>query len=438
LRRPTAGRNPNSQKITIYTDGACLNNGKKNAVCGSGVWAGHDSPLNKAFRVPGASQSNQIGEIAAIIIAVASVPLSQPLEIISDSKYAIEGLTTHLNSWEDQGWIGIKNAQFFCRAAFLLRRRTAPTTFKWVKGHEGVEGNEMSDRLAKEGANKPLPDILDLSVPDVFNVQGAKLTSLTQSTAYKGIRESKPPPARQTSSDNIRMAMEAIERYTRNTETEATIWTSTRSAPIRPKISQFLFKSMHGVYMIGNYWTHIQAIADRGFCTTCGVIESMDHILIHCRSTPTQIIWQLAKETWPHTNIPWPEVSLGTVLGCGCLSVPPTVNQEQNGRNAHLRGASRLLRILISESAYLIWVLRCDRVIQGRNHNHLEIRNKWFHAINKRLTTNKINASTIKRNKGFTTLVVNTWEHVLSKDGTLPNSWISAREVLVGSRSRGP
>jgi hypothetical protein len=71
-------------------------------------------------------------------------------------------------------------------------------------------------------------------------------------------------------------------------------------------------------------------------------------------------------------------------------------------------------------------------VIQEKNHNHLEIYNKWLHAINKRLTDDKITASMIKCNKGFTTLVVNTWEHVLSKDRALPNSWISVREVLVG------
>ena len=156
LRRPAMGRNPSSQKITIYTDGACLKNGKRNAVCGSGIWARHNSPLNRAFRVPGNTQSNQVGEITAIIIAVMSVLLSQLLEIISDSKYAIEGLTTHLQPWEDQGWIGIKNAQFFQRAAFLLRRRTAPTTFKWVKGHEGVEGNELSDSVMILGLVGPL------------------------------------------------------------------------------------------------------------------------------------------------------------------------------------------------------------------------------------------------------------------------------------------
>ena len=109
----------------------------------------------------------------------------------------------NLTKWEDRGWIGIKNTPFFQRAAYLLRRRKAPTTFKWVKCHEGVEGNEQSDRLAKEGAAKLIPDPLDLSVPDNFNTQGAKLTTLTQEIAYNGILEGKHPLLHASSSNNI-------------------------------------------------------------------------------------------------------------------------------------------------------------------------------------------------------------------------------------------
>jgi ribonuclease HI len=115
----------------------------------------------------------------AIIVAVASIPLSQPLEIVSNSKYVIEGLTTHLQTWEDQEWISVQNVPFFQRAAYLLRCCIATTTFQWVKGHDGVEGNEQCDMLAKEGAAKPTPDALDLSIPNTFNMQGAKLSTLT-------------------------------------------------------------------------------------------------------------------------------------------------------------------------------------------------------------------------------------------------------------------
>jgi len=50
-----------------------------------------------------------------------------------------------------------------------------------------------------------------------------------------------------------------------------------------------------------------------------------------------------AREVWPHRNIPQPEIDLGTVLECGCSSVPQAAantgqNQEQYPRNAYLRG----------------------------------------------------------------------------------------------------
>jgi len=141
---------------------------------------------------------------------------------------------------------------------------------------------------------------------------------------------------------------------------------------------------------------------------------------------------------WPQNKHKWPEPNLGTILGCGSLTAQPAIapqgNPAQPPKNNHTQGASRLLRILISESAYLIWVLRCKRVIQERHHGENEIKARWLRAINARLTNDKITATRIKHEKGFTNLVVNTWEHVLGKTGDLPNDWLRNREVLVGRR----
>jgi ribonuclease HI len=160
----------------IYTDGACKNNGKANAQCSAGIWQGEGHHQNKAIKVPGNEQSNQIGELAAIIKAIEETPNCVPILIKSDSKYAIEGLTLHLEKWEDQGWIGIKNSKWFKQAAYLLRARSATTAFQWVKGHNGELGNEKSDDLAKTGMNKDPPDTISLEIPGKFDVQGAKLS----------------------------------------------------------------------------------------------------------------------------------------------------------------------------------------------------------------------------------------------------------------------
>ena len=251
-RRVTPGTALRHLKTTIHTDGASLNNGKMNARCGSGVWFAQNDPRNSASRIPGEKQSNQIGELAAAIIAIQATPPFGPLEIVTDSKYVIDGLTVYLQEWEDQGWIGTQNAPLFQSAAYLLRQRTATTTFKWVKGHQGNIGNEESDKLAREGAEKEIPDRLNLNIAEEFNVQGAKLLALNQAIAYQGIRSTKEkgePPCASELLDSVR---HAIETFNGMRETNETIWQSTLNTVLRTRVQQYLYKSLHQTQMIGS------------------------------------------------------------------------------------------------------------------------------------------------------------------------------------------
>ena len=276
-----------------------------------------------------------MGEIAAIIVTAEMIPQSWPLKIHTDSQYVIDGLTTHLKDWEDNGWIGIKNAPLFKKAAYLLKRRSAPTLLKWVKGHSGIEGNEGSDQLAKEGAEKEAPDELNLEIPKEFDLQGAKLATLTQAIAYKGILEKKGPYIRPATSNNLETARLAIAEYTQKLETDETIWHGLQKPTIRIKIRQFLYKAMHETQKIGNFWSHIPGYEERQNCPTCQVPESMTHILIHCRATPVRAIWSLAREHWPHENLQWPNITLGMILGCGSIVKisHPEPNNEENEEN---------------------------------------------------------------------------------------------------------
>jgi ribonuclease HI len=438
-KRPEAPRTRlRLQELTIYTDGACYNNGKEDARSGSGMWIAQDHEMNKAIKIPGDTHSNQIGEIVAVIAAVEATPPFQPLKIVTDSKYVIEGLTTHLKTWEDQGWINIKNAPYLRKAAFLLKRRTAETYFQWVKGHDGNHGNEACDQLAKEGANKLEPDIISLDIPKEFNLQGAKLSTLTQAMAYKGICERKPQRERPATNLNLQRTKDAIYAFNGEKETNEAIWQGTRNPAIRIKIRQFLYKTLHNTQKIGDFWTNIPGYETRQMCQVCQTPESMAHILSQCRTDVRSQIWTLAQTTWPHANPPWPEISMGIVLGCGSITTPtnqnPNLNEVVQNRNTYPKGAVRLLQILISESAYLIWVLRCERVIREKTHTRNEIERRWNLAINKRLIEDKIVATKIKRDKAHIQKLINTWEEVLKKDGDLPEDWTHKTEVLVGRR----
>ncbi|KAN0104009.1 hypothetical protein V8E52_011410, partial [Russula decolorans] len=53
-RRIDPGANLRHQTVSVFTDGACLNNGKSNARSGSGIWFGPNDQRNKAIKIPGA------------------------------------------------------------------------------------------------------------------------------------------------------------------------------------------------------------------------------------------------------------------------------------------------------------------------------------------------------------------------------------------------
>jgi hypothetical protein len=163
---------------------------------------------------------------------------------------------------------------------------------------------------------------------------------------------------------------------------------------------------MNGTQKVGDFWRPMrnQDLQNRQFCEHCNGngndVESMEHILLECTHPTRQLIWNLARQLWPHDDQSWPEIDLGIILGCGSISSMPQrpLNQEiDNARpQSKLRGPIRLLQITITETAHLIWALRCERVIQRKTHTNNEATARWLRAINKRLIEDKILATRIK------------------------------------------
>ena len=154
------------QETTVYTDGACINNGNENARAGSGVWYEDNDPRNLSIRVAGKVQSNQTGELVAVLLAVRNHPPDEDLRIISDSRYVIDGLTKNVEKWEKRDWLNVQHKDIFKSITAWVRWRSGKTTLQWTKGHNGTKGNEEADKLAGEGAMKPMPTApLDLSHP---------------------------------------------------------------------------------------------------------------------------------------------------------------------------------------------------------------------------------------------------------------------------------
>ncbi|KAJ7433401.1 hypothetical protein FB451DRAFT_1064422 [Mycena latifolia] len=163
---------------------------------------------------------------------------------------------------------------------------------------------------------------------------------------------------------------------------------------------------MHDAHRIGKFWKHIPDCEERGICQFCpGETEDLEHIT-------------------------WPELSIGNILGCALASFTGAEGKP-------LKGDVRLYRILISESMYMIWKIRCDCVI-GRAGEPLtlnEIHNRWLYAINDRLNIDCILTNQSKYGKDISirpSLVLETWRSTLKDEEDLPEIWLKEPKVLVG------
>jgi hypothetical protein len=166
----------------------------------------------------------------------------------------------------------------------------------------------------------------------------------------------------------------------------------------------------------------------------------MQHILTECNALTKRKVWELAQRIWPHAPKFWPNINLGTILGTGALTLPERhPNQIQVNHDLRpspkSKATLRLLQIIISEAAHLVWVLQCERVIQEKTIDEQGIRTRWHRVINERLTTDCITTHQTKRDHQFTKLAKCTWKKLLKQNGTLPVNWFQNCEVLVGSRA---
>ncbi|KAF8545986.1 hypothetical protein OG21DRAFT_1383486, partial [Imleria badia] len=94
-------------------------------------------------------------------------------------------------------------------------------------------------------------------------------------------------------------------------------------------------------------------------------------------------------------------------------------------------GVARLKKILIFESAHLIWVLRCERVIGSLTHTIAAITSRWLHPITSRLDIDRRLAKS-NRKPHSKSKVLHTWATVLHDNDSLPPNWPTNLEVLVG------
>ncbi|KAJ7246801.1 hypothetical protein B0H12DRAFT_1305322 [Mycena haematopus] len=439
--RPRANRRatetPPGDSVTVYVGGAMRRLPGQPPRAAACVFYGRDDPRNEAFRIPeNWIQTARVAELAATLIAVRLTHQKAELTIVSSQGYVSKAMNKKLTQWEREGWVGVPHRMVMkCLAAELKARKARTTMIEAPSASDAELRCLEAARLAKEEAGRNGVRRIELTVPAGTSLAGVRLQNNKQKIFYRGIREIKTRDLKPRLSTDIKLAAvkESMLHLQKRAVADEEIWQSLRSKDFMPRTAQFLWRAMHNAHRVGDYWKHIPDCEDRAICQECGETEDLEHILLRCESPGAEIVWKAAEKLWLEKEPTWPEISLGTILGCGLMRF-----SDEEGKQRP--GAKRLYKILVSESAYVIWKLRNDRVISraGDPITEAEIINKWTHNLNQRLQQDIVLANRpTRRNRPriAPTLVKDTWADTLDDESTLPDNWLKESRVLVGRRA---
>ena len=143
------------KQVIIYTDGACRGNP------GPGGWGAlirFDSVEKEIFGGQANTTNNQM-ELSAAIEGLSILTEPCNVELFTDSKYVMDGITQWIRNWKKNNWRtaakkDVKNKELWQKLDKLITEHQVQ--WHWVKGHSGDAGNEAADLLANKGIDSIL------------------------------------------------------------------------------------------------------------------------------------------------------------------------------------------------------------------------------------------------------------------------------------------
>lgn len=141
-------------EVTIYTDGGCSGNP------GPGGWGVVVIFNGEARQLSGGEKNttNNRMELTAAINALSIVKNTKefsgiPVTLNIDSQYVKNGITVWIKNWKLKGWKTadkkpVKNQDLWIHLDEL--NSALNVTWNWVKGHAGIEYNEICDQLCQK------------------------------------------------------------------------------------------------------------------------------------------------------------------------------------------------------------------------------------------------------------------------------------------------
>jgi len=141
------------KKVRLITDGACLGNP------GPGGWASilRFNQHKKEMWGSEPHTTNNRMELRAAIEGLRALKEPCAVEVVTDSEYLKNGITTWIHGWKRKGWMTSAKKPVINQDLWKALDEQAArhqTTWVWTKGHASHADNNRCDELASAAAQE--------------------------------------------------------------------------------------------------------------------------------------------------------------------------------------------------------------------------------------------------------------------------------------------
>ena len=141
------------KNVQIITDGACIGNP------GPGGWAcilRYNNHKKELYGSEKATTNNRM-ELTAAIQGLRALREPCEVEVVTDSQYLKNGITSWIHGWKRNGWITrekkpVINQDLWTELDHLVGKHKVHWT--WTKGHANHDDNNRCDELATRAARQ--------------------------------------------------------------------------------------------------------------------------------------------------------------------------------------------------------------------------------------------------------------------------------------------
>ena len=141
------------KKVRLITDGSCLGNP------GPGGWAcilRYGNQKREMYGYAPHTTNNRM-ELTAAIEGLRALKERCAVEIVTDSEYVKNGITSWIHGWKKKNWISSSKKPVVNRDLWEELDRLAAehhAQWVWTKGHASHDDNNRCDELAQRAARE--------------------------------------------------------------------------------------------------------------------------------------------------------------------------------------------------------------------------------------------------------------------------------------------